>query len=147
MALIALWVLSLGSACVDRAEPTQDEASALAGTGVTATLSTQSDWGAGYCDLVTITNTGAPITGWQVVVTLNSTYSQSWNDTSVVMNGQLSAASLSWNGALPTNGTASFGFCGTSASTTSRPVLFSVTATRPGSTGAGGNTGIGGTHR
>ena len=113
IALLALCGLSLGAACIGGAEPTEDETSALTGAGVTATLSTQSDWGAGYCDLVTITNTGAATTGWQVVVTLNSTYSQSWNATVVVANGQLSAASLSWNGALPTNGSASFGFCGT----------------------------------
>jgi endo-1,4-beta-xylanase len=145
MALFALCGLSLGAACIGGAEPTQDETSALVGTGVTATLSAQSDWGTGYCDLVTITNTGAAITGWQVVVTLNSTYSQSWNATAVVTNGQLTAASLSWNGALSTNGTASFGFCGTSTSATSRPALFSVTATRSGGTGAGGSTGAGNT--
>ncbi|HEX3903977.1 MAG TPA: glycoside hydrolase family 11 protein [Polyangia bacterium] len=143
IALLALCVLSLGAACLGSAEPTEDETGALTGAGVTATLSTQSDWGTGYCDLVTITNTGAATTGWQVVITLNSTYSQSWNATVVLPNGQLSAASLSWNGALPTNGTASFGFCGTSTSATSRPALLSVTATRPG--GAGGTTGSGGT--
>jgi cellulase/cellobiase CelA1 len=64
IALLALCGAMLGAACVGSSEPTQDETSALAGTGVTATLSTQSDWGTGYCDLVTITNTGAAITGW-----------------------------------------------------------------------------------
>jgi expansin (peptidoglycan-binding protein) len=118
----------------------------LTSNGVSATLSLQSDWGAGFCAGVTVTNTSAAaITSWQVLVNLNqATVNQSWNASVTASGGQLTAAPLSWNAAIAPAASVTFGFCATTAGSANRPALISVTATGAGIT-AGGGSGSAGT--
>ncbi len=100
---------------------------APAGTALTLT----SDWGAGYCASVTITNTGsAPISSWQVVVDLDqSTLTNLWSGAVSQSGSLLTVTPLSWNAPIAVGAAISFGFCGTSAEPTYRPTVVSTTTT------------------
>ncbi len=148
LALVAGLVLAAG--CMAGNDPGTDVAgSGLTQNSLTADISFSSDWGSGYCANVNISNSGAPTTSWTVVINLNqSTLANAWGANTTSSGGQLTATSLSYNGALATNGTASFGFCGNGTGSNDHPTVASVSATRSSSSsGAGGSTttGAGGT--
>jgi len=99
---------------------------AVTAKGVSATLSVMSDWGAGYCASVTLTNgSSAAVTTWHLALNGNgSTISQLWNGT-YTQNGTLVAVDpLAYDAALPPRRKGSFGFCGTG---TGRATLASLT--------------------
>jgi endo-1,4-beta-xylanase len=114
-----------------------------------ATLTYQSDWGSGFCANVTVTNSGSvSATGWNVVINLNqATVTSSWSATFASSSGMLTVTPNSWNGAIPANGSVTFGICA-NASGTLRPVIASATVTTggggTGGTGAGGSPATGG---
>jgi glucuronoarabinoxylan endo-1,4-beta-xylanase len=147
-------LLLAGGGCASTSTPTPGDpaevtSSALSGSGLNATLALSSDWGAGYCANVTVMNTGAPITSWQAVIALNgSTYASGWSATLTPANGQLTAAPLSWNAALATGSSTTFGFCGNSSTSTARPTLLSISGSGSGSgggaAGSAGSSGAGG---
>src|SRR5262249_17893440 len=69
------------------------------GGNVSATIATQTDWGAGYCQVLTVTNnTTATIAGWSVVVNIGaSTITQLWNGTFSPSTGTVTISSqFSW---------------------------------------------------
>jgi hypothetical protein len=140
--------LALAAGCMTGADPGTDvAASGLTQNSLTADLSFSSDWGGGYCANVTITNGGAPTTSWTVVINMNqSVLANAWGAGATAARGQLTASSLSYNGALATNGSASFGFCGNATGSSYRPAVASVSATRATTSGgSGGITATGGT--
>lgn len=98
---------------------------------LTATLTTQTDWGTGYCDNVTVKNNGtAASLTWTVVIQLNkSTMNQIWNAQGTTSGSLLTAKSLSWNGGIAPGATTMFGFCATKTGTPSTPSIVSVTGT------------------
>lgn len=73
---------------------------------------TQSSWGTGYCDDVTVTNTGAQAVNWEITLDVKGTINNAWNTTySVVAAGQVKFAGANWNAQVQPGGSASFGFC------------------------------------
>ncbi len=141
---IALGVVS----CIGDGSPNSVVIGELTGTGLSASIALSSDWGAGYCANVTLTNTGtSAITTWQVVINLNqATAGAPWSATATSSGGQMTNGPLSWNAAIAPGGTTSYGFCATATGTNYKPTLVSVTATGGGATtGAGGTTGAAGT--
>ena len=102
-----------------------------------ATIGAQSDWGAGYCANVTVTNsTTAPATSWTVVIALNgATVTSSWSATFANSGDTLTATPLSWNANIATGASVGFGYC---ANGTGRPTIVSATLTGGGDTGTGG---------
>src|SRR5262249_27020137 len=46
-----------------------------------------SDWGAGYCDDVTVKNTGAAAKDWRIVLAVTGTITQAWNSMHVSAAG------------------------------------------------------------
>jgi hypothetical protein len=84
------------------------------GGTVTATIAVQTDWGAGYCQVLTVTNnTTATIPGWNVVVNIGaSTINQIWNGANTPATGTVTIRSLfSWQALAPGASTAQTGFC------------------------------------
>jgi len=84
------------------------------GGAVTATIATQTDWGAGYCQVLTVTNnTTATVAAWSVVVNIGaSTVTQIWNGTNTPATGTITISSqFSWQALAPGANTAQTGFC------------------------------------
>ena len=82
-------------------------------------------WSTGYTADIEISNSGAPINGWTLNWTLPRAdqVTDRWTAT-VTQNGtSLSAVNGQWNGSLPTNGTATFGFNAHLAAGSSTPAI------------------------
>jgi hypothetical protein len=145
---VALLAGLLVASCVDDRTSDSTAIGALAGGGLSATLSLSSDWGTGYCANISLTNTGTAVTtSWQVVINLNqSTASAPWNATVTTSGSQMTDGPLSWNAAIAPGATASYGFCATATGTNYRPTLVSVSGSGNGgaTTGSAGATGAAG---
>jgi cytochrome c551/c552 len=84
------------------------------GGTVSATIAVQTDWGAGYCQVLTVTNnTTATVAAWSVVVNVGaSTITQLWNGTFSPATGTVTISSeFSWQALAPGASTAQTGFC------------------------------------
>ncbi|MBU2664109.1 cellulose binding domain-containing protein [Actinoplanes bogorensis] len=104
-------------------------ASAAAGCRVGYAVS--SSWPGGFGANVTITNLGDPLSSWTLVWTYGNgqTVTQAWNTSLTQSGSTVTARNVSWNGALATNGTASFGFNGSASGTNSVPTAFTLNGT------------------
>ena len=82
-------------------------------------------WSTGYTADIEITHTGAPLNGWTLNWTLPraDTVTDRWNATVTQSGASLSAVNGQWNGSLPTNGTATFGFNANLAAGSSTPAI------------------------
>ncbi|MFD0747115.1 cellulose binding domain-containing protein [Phytohabitans flavus] len=112
-------------------------ASAAAGCRVDYAVTNQ--WQGGFGASVTITNLGDPIDRWSLVwsYTAGQAVTQAWNATVTQSGAQVTAVDAGYNGAIPTNGTASFGFNG-SWNNSSNPVPASFVLNGTSCTGAVG---------
>ena len=116
------------SPTVDLAQPDAPSDVPLPGT-VTTTLAVQTTWETGYCMNATVKNgKSVGISTWTVVINLNqSTFSQIWNGQQTMSGSQMTVKPVSWNAAIPANGTAAFGFCSTKTGTNFTPTVVSTT--------------------
>jgi hypothetical protein len=128
-------------------------AGAITTNGVTADISFQSDWTAGYCANVVIGNGSAsPVTGWTVVIALNqSTVSQQpWGGVGTVSGGLLTVKPADYTANIAPGASVSFGFCGSATGSNYHPTLSTLSVVgggsgttsyaltvQPGGTGAG----------
>ncbi|MFK3982211.1 cellulose binding domain-containing protein [Micromonospora sp. NPDC050397] len=71
-------------------------------------------WQGGFGASVTITNLGDPLSAWSLTwaYAAGQQVTQAWNATVSQSGAQVSAVNVGYNGAIPTNGTVSFGFNG-----------------------------------
>ncbi|REF98224.1 cellulose binding domain-containing protein [Asanoa ferruginea] len=108
-------------------------ATAAAGCRVDYAVSNQ--WQGGFGASVTVTNLGDPITGWTLTwsYAAGQTVTQAWNATVTQAGAAVTARDAGYNAALPTNGTATFGFNG--AWTASNPAPQTFTLNGAGCTG------------
>jgi cellulase/cellobiase CelA1 len=86
-------------------------------------------WNSGLTANITVTNTGSTaINGWSVVFTLPSgqAITGGWNATYAPSSGQVTARNVSYNAAIPANGSVSFGFQATHTGNSARPTSFSL---------------------
>ncbi|MBF0688720.1 MAG: cellulose binding domain-containing protein [Cellulomonas sp.] len=89
--------------------------------GCTATYTTTNSWPGGFQGEVTV-RAGAAISGWTVSWSgSGSQIQQLWNGTLAPQGDQVVVSNVSWNGSIPANGSASFGFLG--SGTPSTPTL------------------------
>ena len=90
------------------------DSQSIVSKGVNATLAVTSDWGAGYCASVILSNAGSSaVTTWQVVVNAGaSTISQLWEGTDTKSGNLYTVSPESYDAVIPAGGSASFGFCG-----------------------------------
>jgi glucuronoarabinoxylan endo-1,4-beta-xylanase len=121
-AVLAAVGLTMASAAIATALP----ASAAAGCLVAYTVSSQ--WTGGFGADVTITNLGDPLTGWTLTWSYGAgqTVTQAWNTTLTQSGAAVTANNVSYNGAIATNGTASFGFNGSWTGSNPAPTNFAV---------------------
>ena len=88
-----------------------------------------SDWGSGFTGTVTVANTGTTAwTAWNLGFAFpgNQKVGQGWSATWSQTGAQVTAASLSYNGALPPGGSTSAGFNGTYTGSNVAPAAFTV---------------------
>src|SRR4051812_39090043 len=86
-------------------------------------------WNSGFTADVTVGNTSSSaINGWALGFTLPSgqAITSSWNAALTGSSGAVTARNVSWNGAIPANGSASFGFQGTYTGSFASPPAFTL---------------------
>jgi poly(3-hydroxybutyrate) depolymerase len=119
----------------------EQAASTVSSGAVTATLETTSSWNGGFCHSVTIKNTGTAVKTWTLKVATNgATISSLWSATQSASGTTMTVTPASYNATIPTNGTASFGYCGAG---NAQPTLTSISVSG-GTVGTGGASSIGG---
>jgi endoglucanase len=80
---------------------------------VSAASKTNSDWGAGYCADVTVSNAGTQPAQWNVQLTVAGTINNLWGAVWNQAGTTLTATGQSHNATVQPGGTQSFGFCAT----------------------------------
>ncbi|MBB5867797.1 O-glycosyl hydrolase [Allocatelliglobosispora scoriae] len=97
-------------------------------TGCSVNYAVSSQWQDGFGANVTITNLGDPLTNWTLTWSYGAgqTVTQVWNATLAQSGAAVTAKNLSYNGAIATNGTVSFGFNGSWTGSNPAPTSFSV---------------------
>ncbi|HEX5203158.1 MAG TPA: PQQ-dependent sugar dehydrogenase [Actinoplanes sp.] len=83
-------------------------------------------WNTGFTASVTVTNAGAAIASWTLAWTFpgNQQIGNAWNATYTQSGRAVTVRNASWNGAVPTNGTVTFGFQATHSGTNAAPSDF-----------------------
>jgi rhamnogalacturonan endolyase len=107
---------------------------ATAATGCQVTYSVTNQWQGGFGAAVSLTNLGDPIAGWSLrwSFTAGQTVTQLWNGTVSQSGAQVTVTDAGYNAAIPTGGSASFGFNGSWTGSNPNPtgfVLNGVTCT------------------
>ncbi|GAB3007110.1 hypothetical protein GCM10027184_75820 [Saccharothrix stipae] len=105
---------------------TTPASAAAAGCSVNYTVASQ--WQGGFSANVSITNLGDPLNGWTLTWSFGAgqAVTQSWS-TSLTQNGSaVTAKNVSYNGSVPTGGTASFGFNGSWTGSNPSPTSFAL---------------------
>ncbi|MFI6074083.1 non-reducing end alpha-L-arabinofuranosidase family hydrolase [Actinoplanes sp. NPDC051343] len=131
--LVSAGVLLLASAAVAVALPAQ-----AATTGCSVNYAVSSQWQGGFGASVSITNLGDALNGWTLTWSFGGgqTVTQAWNASVTQSGSAVTAKNVSYNGAVPTNGTVSFGFNGSWTSGNPVPMSFAVNGVScTGSTG------------
>lgn len=104
---------------------------AAAATGCRVTYAITSQWQGGFGAAVDITNLGDPVTSWTLTWTFGAgqTVTQLWNGTVAQSGSAVTVRNASYNGSIPTNGKASFGFNGAWTGSNPVPTNFAVNGT------------------
>ena len=102
--------------------------SAQAAVGCRVTYTAGSQWPGGFTANVGITNLGDAVNGWSLVWTFPSgqRVTQAWNANVTSSGAQVTATNVSYNGAIATNATVSFGFNGSWSGTNTAPASFAL---------------------
>jgi hypothetical protein len=121
--LMSAGVVLLASAAVVVALPA---GAATAGCSVNYAVSSQ--WQGGFGASVSIKNLGDPLTSWTLTWSFSAgqTVTQAWNTALTQSGSAVTAKNVSYNGAVATNGTASFGFNGSWTGSNPAPTSFAV---------------------
>ncbi|WP_031025502.1 glycoside hydrolase family 6 protein [Streptomyces sp. NRRL WC-3725] len=144
--LVALGLLAGASGTAFAALPGGSGA-AVAAVPCAVDYKIQSQWDTGFTAAVTITNNGAAKSAWTLKWSYGGTQkvTSGWNAKISQSGTAVTAANESYNGALATGGTVSFGFNGTFSGTNSVPATFTLDGVAcnvdDGSGGSGGGTG------
>ncbi|WP_328383267.1 non-reducing end alpha-L-arabinofuranosidase family hydrolase [Micromonospora zamorensis] len=121
--LVSAGVALLVSSTVVAALPA---GAAAAGCSVTYAVSSQ--WQGGFGANVSVTNLGDPLTSWALTWSYSAgqTVTQAWNTSLTQSGSAVTAANVSYNGAVATNGTVSFGFNGSWTGSNPAPTSFAL---------------------
>ncbi|MEV7327515.1 cellulose binding domain-containing protein [Micromonospora sp. NPDC093244] len=109
LAAVSAGAVLLASTAVAMAVP-----AGAAAAGCSVDYSVSSQWQGGFGANVTITNLGDPVSGWTLTWSYSAGQSvqQAWNTSLTQSGAAVTARNVDYNGAIATNGTASFGFNG-----------------------------------
>ncbi|PTA47916.1 arabinofuranosidase catalytic domain-containing protein [Micromonospora sp. RP3T] len=104
---------------------------AAAATGCAVSYTVSSSWSGGFGANVTVTNLGDPVSNWRLTWTFGAgqTVTQFWNTTIIQTGAAVTAANVSYNGAIPTGGSTSFGFNGSWTGSNPAPTSFALNGT------------------
>ncbi|MDG6103904.1 cellulose binding domain-containing protein [Dactylosporangium aurantiacum] len=108
---------------------TANTAQAAAGCRVEYTV--PSSWQGGFSANVVITNYGDAVNGWNLTWSFGAgqTVTQLWSGTVTQSGAQVTVTNADYNGSIPTNGTANFGFNGSWNGSNPIPTNFSLNGT------------------
>ncbi|WP_202919426.1 cellulose binding domain-containing protein, partial [Saccharothrix deserti] len=92
-------------------------ASAAPGCGVDYVV--QNKWSGGFSANVTVRNLGDPVDGWALAWSFpgSERFDQGWNAAFSAAGASVTASNVDWNRSIPTGGSVSFGFNGTTTGT------------------------------
>jgi hypothetical protein len=121
--LVSAGVVALVSATVLVALP-----AGAASAGCSVNYAVSSQWQGGFGANVSITNLGDPLTSWTLTWSFGAgqTVTQAWNTSLTQSGSAVTAKNMSYNGAVATNGTASFGFNGSWTGSNPVPASFAL---------------------
>jgi beta-xylosidase len=102
--------------------------SAQAAAGCRVTYTVTSQWQGGFGATVSIDNLGDPLAGWQLgwSFAAGQTITQLWSGSVSQSGAQVTVTNASYNGNVPTGGSAGFGFNATSGSSNPAPATFTL---------------------
>ncbi|MFZ3560938.1 glycoside hydrolase family 6 protein [Streptomyces sp. BH055] len=88
----------------------------------------QNDWGSGFTSAVTVTNNGAAVNSWNLTWSYagNQKVGSGWNADLSQSGAAVTAKNVSYNGALATGASASFGFNATYGGSNAAPTTFKL---------------------
>ncbi|MGD6755501.1 glycoside hydrolase family 6 protein [Streptomyces sp. BH105] len=88
----------------------------------------QNDWGSGFTSAVTVTNNGAAVNSWNLTWSYagNQKVGSGWNADLSQSGAAVTAKNVSYNGALATGASASFGFNATYSGSNAAPTTFKL---------------------
>ncbi|MFF1307939.1 glycoside hydrolase family 6 protein [Streptomyces sp. NPDC058307] len=114
----------------------------LAAVPCTVDYKVQNQWDTGFTAAVTITNNSAAKSSWSLKWSYagNQKVTSGWNAKVSQSGTAVTAANESYNGTLPTGGSASFGFQGTYSGTNAVPATFTLDGVTCNVDGGGGPT-------
>ncbi|TNH29796.1 cellulose-binding protein, partial [Micromonospora orduensis] len=123
VALVSAGAVLLASTAVAMAAP-----AGAAAAGCSVDYSVSSQWQGGFGANVTITNLGDPVSGWTLTWSYSAgqTVQQAWNTSLTQSGAAVTARNVDYNGAIATNGTASFGFNGSWNGSNPAPTSFAL---------------------
>ncbi|MFG1917027.1 cellulose binding domain-containing protein [Micromonospora sp. NPDC048898] len=122
-ALVSASAVLLASAGVALAMP-----AGAAAAGCSVDYSVSSQWQGGFGANVAITNLGDPVSSWTLGWSYGAgqTVTQAWNTTLTQSGAAVTAKNVSYNGAIATNATVSFGFNGSWTGSNPAPTSFTL---------------------
>ncbi|ANZ40309.1 hypothetical protein BBK82_34055 [Lentzea guizhouensis] len=90
-----------------------------------------SQWPGGFTAAAVVTNLGDPVNGWHLSWTFpgDERVTQSWNGSHTQSGARVTAVNATWNGAIATGASVSFGFNASSGSRSTPPTAFSLNGT------------------
>jgi glucuronoarabinoxylan endo-1,4-beta-xylanase len=121
-------LLAVGAALLATAGTAVALPAGAAAAGCRVAYAVSSQWQGGFGANVTITNLGDPLTAWTLTWSFSAgqTVTQAWNTTLTQSGAAVTARNVSYNGALATDGTVSFGFNGSSPGSNTDPAAFTL---------------------
>ncbi|MEU9836747.1 family 43 glycosylhydrolase [Streptosporangium sp. NPDC048047] len=110
--------------------------SSQAAAGCRVTYTVTNEWSGGFGANVSITNLGDPVNGWKLTwsFTAGQTVTQLWSGTHTQSGSQVTVTNADYNGAIPTGGSASFGFNGSQNGSNPVPTNFALNGVACGGT-------------
>ncbi|WP_081829848.1 glycoside hydrolase family 6 protein [Paraoerskovia marina] len=128
VALVAATALLALAGTTTLAAVTLDADPAAAAGTCEADFDVNNQWDGGFGTNVAVTNTGDPVTSWEVTWEFSGDQqvTQLWNGTVSQSGNTVHVASLPWNGAVGTGGTLSFGFNGSGDGSTATPTAVTL---------------------
>ena len=102
------------------------------------TYTVNSDWGTGFSVAINITNNGPAITSWTLgyAYTGNQKIAQGWSGNWSQSGENITVTNASWNGTLPTGGSASIGANFSYTGTNTAPAAFTLNGSTCNGTGS-----------
>ncbi|MFF5091521.1 glycoside hydrolase family 6 protein [Streptomyces niveus] len=99
-----------------------------AAAGCTVAYTVQTQWDSGFTSGVTVTNTGDPVSGWNLTWTFagNQRVTQGWNADLAQSGAGVTARNVAHNGTLATGASASFGFNASYSGSNAIPATFKL---------------------